>query len=393
MTNKNYIDLVAVYKKVVLKPSLMEGELYLSDDSECKNLGALLAEKEKFGITLERGDVAPGNTVSISISHPLTKLGKVYRTVSEFLDNSRNRIKEPNEFFILEDKYYCKDSGAPQLIKSYRSILKLLSLLKQSAALLDESNYELVYFDKEVFKIQIKYNAADLAKVNLTLVDDFISSFTDDTHKEQKLSILANTIKFFAESQSKESAFSTLISEFPSLTESFRKGYNLFSSGFSYEKIIDQLRAAKVEEMGKIHKTFSDIQNQVLGLPFATVIVATQMKEAEGWSAQSLINTAILLGSLLFIVLISLALCNQWQTLNAIRDEISYKKQQAQSTYKSIYSDIQVTFSHLTARIFIQRAAFIFIGLAVIAGLILTVKFYFQLTPYACQFIPLVSCN
>ncbi|EPY2903530.1 hypothetical protein ACXDBG_002151 [Cronobacter sakazakii] len=51
------------------------------------------------------------------------------------------------------------------------------------------------------------------------------------------------------------------------LSESFQKGYKVFVSGFSYEKILDQLRVAKIEEMGKIHKVFSDIQNQILGIP------------------------------------------------------------------------------------------------------------------------------
>ncbi|KGT87251.1 hypothetical protein NG99_23670 [Erwinia typographi] len=387
MTSKKFIELVAVYKKVVLKPSSMEGSLYLSDESECNNLKELLTAKDRFGITLEQGTIASGNTVLISITHPITRLGRVYPTVSDFLENNKNRIREPNEYFILDEKYYCKDTITPSAIQSYRCVLRLLSLLKQSAALLDESNYELVYFDKEVFKIIINYDINDLKKINITTVDTFISSFTDDTHRDQKLSILANAVKFAADSQSKESAFSKILSDIENIINSFKKGYNLFSSGFSYEKIIDQLRAAKVEEMGKIHKTFSDIQNQVLGLPLATVIVATQMKESIDWSVQSLINTSILLGAIIFVALISLALFNQWQTLKAIKEEIKYKKNQAQTTYKSIYSDIESTFSHLTTRIMIQYFAFIVIGLAVFIGLVLTFKFYFQLTPYALQYL------
>ncbi|HGY8153981.1 TPA: hypothetical protein ACNTEA_005073, partial [Escherichia coli] len=77
------------------------------------------------------------------------------------------------------------------------------------------------------------------------------------------------------------------------LYESYQKGYKVFVSGFSYEKILDQLRVAKIEEMGKIHKVFSDIQNQILGIPVATIIVATQMKQANGWDSQALINTAV----------------------------------------------------------------------------------------------------
>lgn len=386
MTDKKFKDLVSVYKKVVLTDSL-SGELTLSDQSECDNLNKLISERERFGISLERGDIAVGNVVLISISPPQLKLGKIYPSISEFLSNGKNRIKEPSEYFIFTDKFYSKDVVVPQCTQSYRSLLKLISLLKDSAAFLDENNYELVYFDKSVLKVPIKYDLSDLNKVKIAEIESFISLFVDDTHRDQKLSILSNSIKFIADTKEKESSFSAIISEFNNIIESYKKGYNIFSSGFSYEKIIDQLRVAKVEEMGKIHKTFSDIQNQILGLPLATIIVATQMKAAVEWDAQAFINSAILLGAIVFIALLILVLCNQWQTLRAISDEIAYKKDQAKNNYSSIYSDIKTTFSHLTRRIFIQRAAFIVIGTAAIIGFILTVKFYFQLTPYAYEYI------
>lgn len=87
----------------------------------------------------------------------------------------------------------------------------------------------------------------------------------------------------------------------------------------------DQLRVAKIEEMGKIHKVFSDIQNQILGIPVATIIVATQMKQANGWDSQALINTAVVLGALFFTIMILFVLFNQWQTLTAINDELNHK--------------------------------------------------------------------
>ena len=74
--------------------------------------------------------------------------------------------------------------------------------------------------------------------------------------------------------------FVSLLEQGEGLNDRLEKGYRLFfAAGFSYEKFRDEIESARVEYAGKIHKVFSDIQNQLLGIPVATIIVATQMKD------------------------------------------------------------------------------------------------------------------
>lgn len=153
-----------------------------------------------------------------------------------------------------------------------------------------------------------------------------------------------------------------------------------FVSGFSYEKIIDQLKAAKLEEFGKIHKTFSDIQNQILSIPISTMIVATQMKKANGWDVQAISNTAIIIGSLIFAISLIISLFNQMQTLNTIEEEVEYKKKQAKKLYKSIYEDICITFDAIDRRLFAQRIAIWCVGAVLAISVIYSVAIYFFLT-------------
>ncbi|EIN0243788.1 hypothetical protein MN237_001612, partial [Salmonella enterica] len=255
------------------------------------------------------------------------------------------------------------------------------------SAYLDETNAELVFVDTNVLKIPVNYAAEDLVDSNDNLIQSLIANFAEDTHKDQKLTILASSIKSLCESKSKDSSFSFMLRDLQQLSESFQKGYKVFVSGFSYDKILDQLRVAKIEEMGKIHKIFSDIQNQLLGIPVATIIVATQMKQANGWDSQALINTAVVLGALFFTVMILFVLFNQWQTLTAISDELKHKKEQAENNYKAIYDDIKTTFDSLTTRLRVQKIVFVTLGFIVACGLFLTFKFYFFLTPYTIQYL------
>ncbi|EKR9383016.1 hypothetical protein P9730_001653 [Raoultella ornithinolytica] len=384
---RTFKDLVAVYRAASFVDNTSEASLNINDEELCSIISDVTEQSHDFGISVEAGQVVIGETISLHVIPPKVRLGQFHLTFSDYLKNSKNRFKEPGNFYITDIDYYNKDATQPGQIAKYRSVLSLVTLFKECAAYLDENNVELVFVDSSVLKIPVNFTADDLDFIDNNTIQRIIANFAEDTHKEQKLTILASGIKSLCESKTKDSSFSFLLRNLDLLLESFHKGYKVFTSGFSYEKILDQLRVAKIEEMGKIHKVFSDIQNQVLGIPVATIIVATQMKQANGWDAQALINTIIVIGALFFTAMISFVLFNQWQTLNAISEELTHKKEQAENNYKSIYEDIQATFTSLSRRLCAQRWVFGTLCLFVFVGIILTLKFYFFLTPYAWDYI------
>lgn len=384
---RTFKDLVAIYKAASFTGTSSEASITIADEELLNTLSDVTENPHDFGITVETGSLQVGETLTLHVTPPKLRLGQLHLSFDEYLKNSKNRIKEASNFFIIDLNYHNKDSDAPSDITAYRNLLRLISLFKECSAYLDETNVELVFVDSSVLKIPVNYTTEDLKNIKNDLITNTIANFAEDTHKEQKLTILANSIKSLCESKSKDSSFSFLLRDVNQLTESFHKGYKVFVSGFSYEKILDQLRVAKIEEMGKIHKVFSDIQNQVLGIPVATIIVATQMKQAKGWDTQALINTAVVLGSLFFTIMILFVLFNQWQTLSAISEELNHKKNQAENNYKAIYADIKTTFDSLSRRLCVQRVVFITLSAFVAIGLILTSKFYFYLTPFAWNYI------
>lgn len=164
------------------------------------------------------------------------------------------------------------------------------------------------------------------------------------------------------------------------LLNSFSEGYRLFVADFSYDKIVNQLEVAKLEEIGKIHKTFADVQNQILGIPVATIVVATQMKAAKYIGYEFWVNTAVLIGCWVFTVLSIFVLRNQLHTLSAIGSEISRKKQQMIKDYKAVEDLITKSFPLLEARLKSQQRAFRVVDAILVAGLILSHVVYFVLT-------------
>lgn len=384
---RTFKDLVTIYKAATFAGTLSEASLILSNEELCDIINDITENPHDFGITLESGNIELGQTITLHITPPKLRLGQLHFSFNEYLKNPKNRIKEASNFFIIELNYHNRDKKSPAIISKYRDVLSLITLFKDCSAYLDETNFELVFVESNVLKIPVNYSSDDLMNVNGDLIHNLIANFAEDTHKDQKLTILASSIKSSCESKTKETSFSFMLRDLGQLYESYQKGYKVFVSGFSYEKILDQLRVAKIEEMGKIHKVFSDIQNQILGIPVATIIVATQMKQANGWDSQALINTAVVLGALFFTIMILFVLFNQWQTLTAINDELNHKKQQAEYNFKAIYEDIKDTFDSLTTRLLVQKVVFASLGIIVLCGLYLTFRFYFLLTAYAITYL------
>ncbi len=382
---RTFEHLVALYKDIVLDSDASEGQLLLDTQEKCDILNDILPESGNFGISIESGEIVLGETVLLNVGPPRYNLGKYYRKFSDFLDNPKNRIKEPKKYYISEFKFYNKDTIEPSLIKKYKVVLKLIELLGESAAYLDEINSDLVFFDNSVLKIPVSYDIENLNVLNTDLVNRLFSMLTDDMHREQKLTILGNSVKSLCENTPKSSSFKYLLINILQLIENFEKGYKVFVSGFSYEKVVDQLRTAKVEEMGKIHKTFSDIQNHILGIPVATVIVATQLKSTEIFDGQAVINTAIMFGSIIFFVLVMLVLSNQCQTLAAIKEEIKHKKNQIDREYSTLSGDVNGTFENLFSRLKLQKIAIFFVAIMMIIGVILTFSAYLYFTRSASE--------
>ena len=384
---RTFKDLVSIYKAATFVGNTSEASIMLDKSELCEILHDITQNPDDFGVTIESGNLMPGETLTLHIAPPKLRMGQLHFSFDDYLKNSKNRIKEANNFFIVDLNFYSKDRETSSIISRYRNVLRLISLFKECSAYLDETNAELVFVDTNVLKIPVNYTSEDLVDSNDSLIKSLIANFAEDTHKDQKLTILASSIKSLCESKSKDSSFSSMLRDLQQLSESFHKGYKVFVSGFSYDKILDQLRVAKIEEMGKIHKVFSDIQNQILGIPVATIIVATQMKQANSWDAQALINTAIVMGALFFTLMILFVLFNQWQTLTAISEELNHKKEQAENNYTAIYDDIKTTFDSLTLRLCVQKIVFVFLALIVSFGLYFTYKFYVFLTPSPFKYL------
>lgn len=388
MSQAKFDQLVAIYRTVNFGENLRQGELVIADEAHRNQLSSLLLEFDEYGLRAIQGNIDQlqvGNVIEIEITDPRMSIGIIAANLADLLTAPKARFKEPIRYFIIQDKFCKTDQVIPESIQLYRQLIKLIALLKESAAYLDDETGELVFVDDGKFELPVLYTATEVINLNRECIDRLLISFDNDTHKEQKLAILAKSVRSVCGAAKPKERLIQLLEHLPELMKSFSEGYRLFVADFSYDKVVNQLEVAKLEEIGKIHKTFADVQNQILGIPVATIVVATQMKAATAIGYEFWVNTAVLIGCWIFVILSMFVLRNQLHTLNAIDAEIARKKQQMIDKYKAVEDLITKSFPFLEARLKTQRRAFLAVDIILVVGLLLSHLVYFSVTAPARQ--------
>jgi hypothetical protein len=383
MTKLGFDQLVSLYRDIRFVPGTRDGDITVGSAEQAEVLRAILNEDRKFGLVLRPGDIGEfgeGDTIRLRAGDPRTGLGLLADTFADILKFPSGRIREPR-YYLLESAYAHCDNSPPELVKRYRAVLSFINLLSDCAAYLDKEAQELVFFLDGKFSLPVMYGVSALNSLDTASMDALLERFAQDTHRDQKLEILAKAIDETCASTLTSERFEKILAELPGLTKRFDDGYRLFAAEFSYEKICDQLEASRIEEMAKIHKTFSDIQNQILSIPVATLVVATQFKQARAWDPAFWINTAILVGVWIFAILTYYVLRNQLHTLDVIGDEISRKKGKIQNEkFAEVQDIVGKTFPLLDKRLETQRRAFRVVRWVVVVGLVLAHVMYVLLT-------------
>lgn len=324
--------------------------------------------------------ITVGVHVVVEVS-PRLGFGVLKPNVAGLLNVQGARVKEPTHFFLLDEKISDSDPvEADHPLSRYRAVLEIIQTLKHAAAFLDIEESLLVFVSDGKFDIPLQYNANDFQSLSMDDAASIRKLLAGGLHEEQCKAIMADAVIGMTRHLPESRRFSFLLTHLGDLRKRYEAGFNLFASGFSYQKVRDEVESAKVEFTGKIHKVLSDVQNQLLGIPVATIVVATQMKYAKEIGYEFWLNSAVLVGCWVFAFLMIFVLTNQGHTLRVLRIEIDRQKRQIEKEYKSIYPSFADTFLFLNRRVCMQRLVLWTINGFVLLGLLLAHVVYLKVT-------------
>lgn len=330
------------------------------------------------------GDDEPvvGAEVRVSIGQPNSaKLGLLVANFDDLFRSPRAVIAEPEHYFVKDLGYASGDVPVPDVLLHYRAVLQVLPILAESASLVDETMRQLIFLGKEKVVVPIQFSARDLKGDVAGKAERLIRLFAEELHIDEKRTILQTTIVEMIGPMRAEERFGYIIRNLERLTEEVEKGYRLFTSSFSYSKIRNDVETARLDFVGKIHKTIVDIQGQLLGIPIATIVVVSQLKKVIGCDMAFWANLGVLIGAWVFVGMLSIAGLNQWKTLTVISNEVGRQKNRLDDDFASVADQFTDVFDDLDARIHWHRGALITIGVVLSIGAIATTIAFLRLAP------------
>jgi len=212
--------------------------------------------------------------------------------------------------------------------------LKLISDLHGDAG----NKSFIIFVGKKNLKINSEYVAEDL-KRDLILVKSFIRDYIqNDFHQEDRhLSVINGLHEVFKES---EISISTFLKGFDTFHRVVKSNFQLYMDKFSFDDFKNKVEEDRREYTIKINKVFSDMQNQLLTLPIATVLAAGQMVYVST-AGDFIKNILIVIGIGIFCIFVLMQISNQNSTLSALDEEITLRKgemeKKEESNHKTEY--------------------------------------------------------
>lgn len=278
------------------------------------------------------------------------KAGHVFQSMQELLEGPWRR-RVPATFTVRDLAYtHGRTALQPVPIQNYLDAVDLWAKLTGFAEYAKDNGTELLFiqsFDSKVW-LTPDYGPDDLA----TLADwrSFAAQYFDDQHhRDQKRNIVrAALLEIFTDRV--RAKLAELLRVYPDFVERVRSSYALYTNDFSFERLKSDVAKQNQEDTLRINKTFSDIQNQLLGLPAALLAAGAGTKPG-AWVA----NLTILLGVGLFAWFMRQLILNQCSSVDAIGAEINLRKKKVEEQPAEISKDVLALFDALTARVERQK--------------------------------------
>jgi hypothetical protein len=354
MPDVGFADLVLLYRNIVFDGA-GGGILHVADDDVAAAIRRVEADEATYDLTqislVEPGAFAVGDHLQLNVGQPGGGLGELAADFDALFRMPGAAFSEPRDYYVIDPGYARDDEPAPDIIGRYRALLRVVDALREGASYVDLTARELVFIGDEKVVIPVSFRAADLPDGLEASAARLTRIFEDPLHGDEKIDLFSAAVVEITRGARRTERFRHLVANLDWICDQIEKGYRLFVSSFSFSKIRKEIETARLEYVGKIHKTIVDIQGQLLGIPVATIVVASQLKKPNGCDVVFWANGAVVLGAWTFIGLLWLAIRNQQHTLVTIGKEIGGQKARLESDYAAVKEDFVGTFADLEKRI------------------------------------------
>ena len=267
----------------------------------------------------------------------------VVNNVATLLQLSQGRYlgKSPENYFLILENYASWEEATHSDVLAYKRALKVVALLMRLADFNRDrvgTAGEAIVLASRRLSIPIVYGSGILGRVSgQNEIDALEEAIFNDHHRDARRDIAKRVLVRFFDAVPENDRFSDLLSRVPELLQAFLADFDIYSSGFSFDKAREEFERKKLDFVVKINAATSDVMNKLIAIPVGQGILVSQMKREVGLE---LVNWALLIGSFIFALIAAVLIINQINTLKHIQEELVAEKntlyEKARPTYEKL---------------------------------------------------------
>ena len=295
-----------------------------------------------------------GQTAEASISTQQLKAQglNVYWSWEELLAYRPNVTAVPDNFFIINEEIVYPAEPVSNKTKHYKEVCTLLNLLIENADhtnnLTDKIVNDVVFLHKTRLEIPVLYNHECLGE-GLDGISIVVALFKDQSHIEQKSSILKETLYSLLINVSKKDRLLYLLNNFGDFSKRLNENYQLFVSEFSFDDVRKEYEEKKRDYFTKLNDVFSSAQTKMLGVPIALALaslkLSTIVDNITFWT-----NFFLALSITIYSVMMFMLITNQKHTLKALKNEYESQMARLKHQYADQYEQVKNIVTELNSR-------------------------------------------
>lgn len=279
--------------------------------------------------TTKRIEDLGGLDVKIVV-HGITRSNQVVaNNVGKLLRLNRGRYlgEPPAEYFLLDEDHASWELATHQDVQAYARAIRITGLTKRLADVVrarDETAGEAIILATRKLVIPLAYDSASLSKV---AQEEEIAAVEADVFNEHHLDARRDIVKRvlvrFFDATPELDRFPDLLKRLAEVRQAFLADFDVYASGFNFDKAREDFERRKLDFVVKANTASSDVMNKLIAIPVGQGLLASQMK-AE--ASLSVVNSALLAGSMVFAVIALALIANQVSVLEQIQEELMTEK-------------------------------------------------------------------
>ena len=330
-----------------------------------------LLKNNSFDIS-SPSEISEGDTIKLKWKIATNGSVLFFNSYADLLENHKSVFRGENldQFYIAQDNVLSTEGGENSRLATLTSVVNLISLLSKIAHYHDEKTKEDVFrlvfilTEKDTHKpyvLKTLFQEIDLSigAIDLSTLNELVEAQDENyAHSSEKLGIfrfaLANVI---SQCPPSDNEFSYLLKHWRELLTEYKASFDIYISGFSFNKVRTELAKAEIELASSLSKVMNDITGKLFGIPISLVALISMLK------LESILeNLVLVFGTLLFSLIVSGLVKNQL----LLRKSINIGADLTFSTYKvekaSYPSDLKSCLKN-SEKTFKAQSRFLLLGL------------------------------